>query len=185
MPTEFKTGHVIPLLKPGKTDTTNPASYRGITLTPVLSKVLETGWSTTKSQPYLNETAALNDQQYGFRKGYSCGDLLTVAVDDWLCSTRPRSSVTAIAFLDLSKAFDNVRSISSCSYFFRKVPHWRTVLRWFSNYLTGRSHRVVVNDQACRRVWFAQREFPKAVCWDRCCSICMLRICILLKPAYN
>ena len=28
-PTEFKTGHVIPLLKPGKTDTNNPASYRG------------------------------------------------------------------------------------------------------------------------------------------------------------
>ena len=29
---------------------------------------------------------------------------------------------------------------------------------------------------------FAQREFPKAVCWDRCYSICMLRICILLQP---
>ena len=78
LPTEFKTGHVIPLLKPGKTDTTNPASYRGITLTPVLSKVLERV-VYNQVTAFLNEIAALNDQQHGFRKGYSCVDLLTVA----------------------------------------------------------------------------------------------------------
>ena len=109
LPTEFKTGHVISLLKPGKTDTTNPASYRGITLTPVLSKVLERV-VYNQVTAFLNETAALNDQQYGFRKGYSCVDLLTVAVDDWLLAlARDQKLSTAIAFLDLSKAFDNVR----------------------------------------------------------------------------
>ena len=121
LPTEFKTGHVIPLLKPGKTDTTNPANYQGITLPPVLSKVLERV-VYNQVTAFLNETAALNDQQYGFRKGYSCVDLLMVAVDDWLLA-RDQKLSTAIAFLDLSKAFDNVRHrqlliISSA------VPHW-------------------------------------------------------------
>ena len=108
MPTEFKTGHVIPLLKPVKTDTANPASYRGITLTPVLSKVLERV-VYNQVTAFLNETAALNDQQYGFRKGYSCVDQLKVAVDSNWLSARDQKLSTAIAFLDLSKAFDNVR----------------------------------------------------------------------------
>ena len=145
LPTEFKTGHVIPLLKPGKTDTTNPASYRGITLTPVLSKVLERV-VYNQVTAFLNETAALNDQQYGFRKGYSCVDLLTVAVDDWLLA-RDQKLSTAMAFLDLSKAFDNVRH-QQLLIFLQRFHIGGTVLRWFSNYLTGRSHRVVVNDQA-------------------------------------
>ena len=41
LPDEFKLGQVIPILKPGKTDTSLPSSYRGITLTSILSKVLE------------------------------------------------------------------------------------------------------------------------------------------------
>ena len=39
-------------------------------------------------------------------------------------------------------------AISSCSYFLQRFHIGGTVLRWFSNYLTGRSRRVVVNDQA-------------------------------------
>ena len=117
LPTEFKIGHVIPLLKPGKTDTTNPASYRAITLTPVLSKVLERVVHNQVTA-FLNETAALNDQQYGFRKGYSCVDLMTVAVDDWLLA-RDQKLSTAIAFLDLSIRLLTMSTISSCSYFFK------------------------------------------------------------------
>ena len=142
LPTEFRTGHVIPLLKPGKTDTTNPASYRGTTLTPVLSKVLERV-VYNQVTAFLNETA---DQQCGFRKGYSFVDLLTVAADDWLLA-RDQKLSTAIAFLDLSKAFDNVRN-QQLLIFLERFHIGGTVLRWFSNYLTERSHRVVVNDQA-------------------------------------
>ena len=50
----------------------------------------------------------LNDQKYGFRKGYSCVDLLTVEVDACLLA-RDQKLCAVIAFLDLSKAFDNVR----------------------------------------------------------------------------
>ena len=37
LPEEIKLGHVIPIRKPGKTDTSLPSSYRGITLTSILS----------------------------------------------------------------------------------------------------------------------------------------------------
>ena len=80
-------------------------------------------------------------QLLGFRKGYSCVDLLTVAVDNWLLA-RDQKLSTAIAFLDLSKAFDNVRH-QQLLIFLQRFHIGGTVLRWFSNYLTGRSHRVV------------------------------------------
>ena len=35
LPDEFKLGHVVPILNPGKTDTSLPSSYRGITLTSI------------------------------------------------------------------------------------------------------------------------------------------------------
>ena len=54
---------------------------------------------------------------------------------------------TAIVFLELSKAFDNVRHQQLLT-FLQRFHIGGTVLQWFSNYLTGRAHRVVVNDQA-------------------------------------
>ena len=41
LPQEFKARNLSPLLKPGKIDTNLQANYRGITLTSILSKVLE------------------------------------------------------------------------------------------------------------------------------------------------
>ena len=110
LPDEFKLGHVIPILilKPEKTDTSFPSSYRGITLTSILSKVLEKVVYNQVNTFLKNDTHALNEQQYGFRKGRSCADLLTATVDDWLLA-RDRKLTTAIVFLDLSKAFDNVQ----------------------------------------------------------------------------
>ena len=107
LPDEFKLGHVIPILKPGKTDTSLPSSYRGSTLTSILSKVLEKV-VYKQVNTFLNDTHALNEQQYGFRKGRSCADLLTATVDDWLLA-RDRKLPTAIVFLDLSKAFANAQ----------------------------------------------------------------------------
>ena len=41
LPQEFKAGNFRPLLKPGKADTALPANHGSITLTSILSKVLE------------------------------------------------------------------------------------------------------------------------------------------------
>ena len=121
---------MIPILKPGKTDTSLPSSYRGITLTSILSKVLEKV-VYNQVNTFLNDTHALNEQQYGFRKGPSFADLLTATVDDWLLA-RDRKLNTAIVFLDLGKAFDNVQHEKLLLHL-QKLNIGGTVLKWFSN----------------------------------------------------
>ena len=56
----------------------------------------------------MRERNILSESQYGFRTGHSCADLLTVAIDDWLFAQDSKMH-TAIVFIDLSKAFDNVQ----------------------------------------------------------------------------
>ena len=98
---------------------------------------------------FLNDTHALNEQQYGFRKGRSCADLLTATVDDWLLA-RDRKLTTAIVFLDLSKAFDKHEQLL---LHLQKLNIGGTVLKWFSNYLKGRSQKVVLHGHV-------SEEFP-------------------------
>ena len=92
----------FPLLKPGKKDTSLPSNHRGISLTCILSKVLEK-FVHEQVTDYLSECGALSEDQYGFRKGRSCPDLLLTAVDDW-CLAKDAKHYTAVAFVDLSKA---------------------------------------------------------------------------------
>ena len=82
-------------------------NYVGITLTCILSKVLE---KIVHSQlcEFLHSSAILSENQYGFRRGLSCSDLLLLVIDDWLLA-RDRKLSTAIIFIDLSKAFDNIQ----------------------------------------------------------------------------
>ena len=128
---------------------------------------------------FLNETAALNDQQYGFRKGYSCVDLLTAAVDDWLLARDQKLSIAIVFWIWVRLL--TTSAISSCSYFFKGSTFvgqcfggfWTTSLEGHAELCWMIRHQTSS---------FAQREFPKVVCWDRCWSICMLRICILLQP---
>ena len=50
LPEQFKMANLHPLLKPGKTDTSLPANYRGISLTCIISKLLEKKLFATKFQ---------------------------------------------------------------------------------------------------------------------------------------
>ena len=100
-------GNIVPLLKPGKTNTALPSNYRGITLTCILSKVVER-IVCDQITTYLRERNVLSESQYGFRTGRSYADLLTVAIDDWLLA-QDSEMHTFIVFIDLSKAFDNVQ----------------------------------------------------------------------------
>ena len=173
LPDEFKLGHVIPILKPAETDTSLPSSYRGLTLTSILSKVLEKVVYNQVNM-FLNDTHALNEQRYGFRKGRSCADLLTATVDDWLLA-RDRKRTTAIVFLDLSKAFDNVQHEQLLLHL-QKMNIGGTVLKWFSNYLKGRSQKVVLHghNHMYLRNFPALRECPRAGYWGRFSSTFML-----------
>ena len=107
LPAEFKRGNISAILKPGKRDNSAPNSYRGILLTCVLAKVLEK-IVHQQLEAHFNKIGAYHEDQYGFRKGRSCADLLLATIDDWLIAKDHKMS-TSIVFIDLSKAFDNVR----------------------------------------------------------------------------
>ena len=123
-PTRWGEGDVVPIPKPGG-DKLQANDYRGISLLPVLSKVLEAVLNTRLSQ-WLEENGALHDAQHGFRPGRSTLDAAFV-LHELVAATREtatRSRRTAaqraaqsapapaphhtifVAYLDVKKAYD-------------------------------------------------------------------------------
>ena len=145
LPAEFKTGNISPILKPGKTDNSALNSYRGISLTCVLAKVLEK-IVHQQLEAHFHKIGAYHEDQYGFRKGRSCADLLLATIDDWLIAKDHKKS-TSIVFIDLSKAFDNVRH-DKLLIKLQKLGVSGTVLKWIHNFLRNRMQKVVVGSRS-------------------------------------
>ena len=137
--------NLVPVFKPGKTDTTSANSYRGISLTCILSKVLEK-IVFNQLNDYLTQCGGLSDNQYGFRRGRSCADLLLTTLDDWYLA-QDAKKFTAIACIDLSIAFDNVRH-ELLLLTLQKVGINGTVLAWFYNYLNNRQQQIVTQESS-------------------------------------
>ena len=139
LPEQFKMANLHPLLKPGKTDTSLPANYRGISLTCIISKLLEKIVCNQVSA-FMTKNGVFSEYQYGFRKARSCSDLLVATIDDWHLA-QDANKFTAIAFIDLSKAFDNVCH-ATLLLMLQKFGLCGTVLQWFFNYLFNRQQRI-------------------------------------------
>ena len=108
IPSDFKVGNIIPIFKSGKKDVTAPENYRGISLTPLVSKVLERIVFDEVSA-FLSNRKLLSKFQFGLRASHSCSDLLLATLDDWLqARDKKQYTCTTAVFIDLSKAFDNV-----------------------------------------------------------------------------
>ena len=110
-----------------------------MSLTPVLSKLLE---SIVQKQllDLFGLEELFHDSQYGFWKGRSCEDVLLICVEKWRLAL-DKGKTVAIAFLDLSKAFDNVDH----QHLLLKLKSLNisgTVLMWFADYLSDRWQRV-------------------------------------------
>ena len=112
-PSAFKYANVTPILKSTSSDAFSPTSYRPISLTSILAKVLE---SIVLDQlaSHMDPNDYLHDHQFGFRPHRSVHQLLTLAIHDWTLA-RDKGLSTAVAFVDLSKAFDR-GSIKSSFY---------------------------------------------------------------------
>ena len=94
------------LAKPGKTDYTNPRSYRIITLTSNLLKILETLilWHM-KDDLKIEHSMAQN--QYGFKKGSST-DAAILAMINRIQSALKYKQHAICGLIDIQGAFDNV-----------------------------------------------------------------------------
>ncbi len=104
IPNIWKTGKIIPLLKPGK-PADKGSSYRPVSLLSPAIKILE-----ALILPALTEAINLADHQHGFRKGRSTGTALQRILDhinNGLNRKKPVHRTVSVA-IDLSRAFDTV-----------------------------------------------------------------------------
>ena len=139
VPQEWREAWVTPIFKKG--DKNQAANYRPVSLTSIVSKVLE-HVIYSSIMKHLEQFNILSDAQHGFRKQRSCETQLIVTVHDIAKSLAAGEQVDAI-LLDFSKAFDKVphqRLISKLRYYGIQG----STLNWIAAYLAGRTQQVAV-----------------------------------------
>lgn len=106
VPDSWKSQFIIPILKPNK-DPSDYKSYRPIALSSVLTKLAE-HLIKNRLEWFLESNNLLAKSQYGFRKGKSTMDSLSIITTDIRLSFSRNESVVG-AFLDITAAYDNVQ----------------------------------------------------------------------------
>lgn len=103
-PTIWKQGIIQPIPKSSTSDTKDPLSYRGITLTPVLYKMYCTILNK-RLVSWDSQNNIISDNQNGFRKGRSTIDQISTLTN--IIETRKyHKQSTFAAFIDFKKAYD-------------------------------------------------------------------------------
>ena len=136
-PKQWKDAILIPLLKPGK-PSTNPLSYRPISLTSTLCKIMER-MVNSRLLWYLETHNLLSNRQSGFRKGRSTKDHILN-----LESSINKESTLAV-FLDIEKAYDMLWRKGIIIKLYNMGIYGR-ITKWIDNFLTDRKIQVKVNN---------------------------------------
>ena len=102
VPDDFRFGVIKPLLKSKHGDLTKVDMYRGITLTPVISKLFEAVLLSLYGK-YLYSDCL----QFGFKKNSGCNDAIFTFIESVKFFNR-RNSKVLCTFINASKAFDKV-----------------------------------------------------------------------------
>ena len=106
VPLEWKNAVVIPIYKGGRKDRQNPTSYRPISLTSCVARLMEK-LLNTQILRYLQSHSLIFQHQSGFLPNHSTVTQLCFLVQKWQMAIDKGEHVQA-AFLDLSKAYDRV-----------------------------------------------------------------------------
>ena len=137
---DWKLANVTPIFKKGRKD--DPSSYRPISLTLVLEKVMERIiLGVIMDQLKVNQ--GIRPSQHGFTNGRSCLTNL-ISFYDKVTHLVDEGKAVDVVYLDFSKAFDTVpRNI----LVEKLAAHGLDghMLRWVKHWLDGWAHRVVVN----------------------------------------
>ena len=130
VPQEWRDANVDPIFKKGEKH--QPSNYHPVSLTSVVSKVLEhIVYSNIMSQ--YDRWNILCDSQHGFRKRGSCETQLIETIDDIARHLSNGNQVDMI-LLDFEKAFD-------------KVPHSRLLYKLDYNEVRGKVNNWIRNSK--------------------------------------
>ena len=139
-PSVFKITKVYPIHK--SESTLDPKNYRPISIISVFSKILEK-IMYIRINAFLNSNNILNNQQFGFRKGYSTEAALLQIFND-IYNNYNNNCYSMAVFIDYTKAFDNINHQILLKklqiYGISGVEH-----RWFSSYLSNRQQYVSID----------------------------------------
>ncbi|KAL0859177.1 hypothetical protein ABMA27_011001 [Loxostege sticticalis] len=105
IPDIWKQQIVIPIPKPGK-DPLDHNSYRPIALSSVLLKVME-HMIRNRLEWFVESQGILSKTQFGFRKGLSTLDSLSILTTDIRLAFKNKEYLVGV-FLDIASAYDNV-----------------------------------------------------------------------------
>lgn len=140
-PEKLKISNVIPLFKKG--DPNLVINYRGISLSPSLSKLFESAINTQLIN-FLMVNNMLSQSQHGFTKQKSIDTALSIFVNE-IVSALDKSEVAMGLFVDFSKAFDCVNH----SLLLAKLEKYGVrgvAYEWFNSYLSNRFQKVKFKD---------------------------------------
>ncbi len=101
-PSDWKKGIIINLYKAG--NKTDPANYRGITLTSSLGKMFNSILNSRLLE-YLNVNGCLSKYQAGFRQDHRTSDNIFV-INEIMKMKKSKSESLYMCFVDFHKAFD-------------------------------------------------------------------------------
>ena len=86
-------------------------NFRGITIPPSLSKVIER-WLTDELTKYLEQMNFFNQNQFGFKKHSSCFSTVLQAINK-IKTSAVKKKFSAAFFIDLRKPFDIIDKLVS------------------------------------------------------------------------
>ena len=139
-PADWKIAEVSPILKEG--DFEEAGNNRPISLLAILSKVCEKA-ALNQLMPYLMANKRLAVTQSGNKKCHSTETSL-VASTDTILEAIDNRKLTAVVYLDMSKAFDSINH----GILLRKLKAIGlapSAVSWFNSYLSQRSQVVGIN----------------------------------------
>ena len=141
IPTDWRNANIVPIYKKG--DRKTPSNYRPVSLTAVISKMLE-HIVVSQIMDYLDKGNILHENQHGFRARRSCESQLLMTTDD-IARHLDKGQQVDMGILDFSKAFDKVPHIRLS----KKLQYYGiqgTTQTWINNFLKDRKQQVVVDN---------------------------------------
>ena len=138
---KWKLAKVLPLYKGKGKDRNSPASFRPISMLPVISKIVERIVQHQLMRHMMN-TGQLNTQQHSYRKTHSTTTALA-EITDQLHQANDENLISCLLSVDQSSAFDCV----SHEILLKKLEKYNCDVKtvtWFKNYLNFRSQCVQV-----------------------------------------
>lgn len=148
IPDEWKTATVIPIFKGGERN--KPENYRPVSLTCIVCKLVEKCFEEYTESQLNSKKFYEQDQQHGFRRGFSCDTQLLGFTDDIIEAFKANKEIAAV-FLDYEKAFDKVPH-SLLVQKTAEIIDDRRIVNIISDFLSNRTIKVKVNETLSRDV---------------------------------